>query len=149
MRKLFPLLLLAAAFHQPLALADCASSPKPVAEAFYNWYLQSFSNEKDPITDDLPHLQQYVTQTLIERIKKQMSSPEGLEEDYFLKTQDYMDEWLTQIKVSEPQVQGASARESVTLGNTPDTTQIVDLLLVKDKGCWKINEVLATTDQSE
>ncbi|PXX58301.1 Protein of unknown function [Pseudomonas sp. LAMO17WK12:I10] len=149
MRKLFSLLLLAAAFHQPLALADCASSPKPVAEAFYNWYLQSFSNEKDPITDDLPHLQQYVTQALIERIKKQMNSPEGLEEDYFLKTQDYMDEWLTQIKVSEPQVQGTSARESVTLGNTPDTTQVVDLLLVKDKGCWKINEVLATTDQSE
>ena len=59
MRKLFPLLLLAAAFHQPLALADCANSPKPVAEAFYNWYLESFSNEKDPITDDLPQWEGY------------------------------------------------------------------------------------------
>lgn len=149
MRTLFPLLLAAAVLHSPLSFAACASSPKPVAEAFYNWYLQSFSDEKDPLSDDLPQMRQYVSDSLIDRIKKQMESPDGLEEDYFIKAQDYMDEWLTQIKVSEPQLQGSSARESVTLGNTPDTTQIVDLLLIKDKGCWKINEVLATTDQSE
>lgn len=149
MRKLFSLLLAAAAFHQSVAFADCANSPKPVAEAFYNWYLQSSSDEKDPMTDNIPQMKQYVSDGLIDRIKKQMASPDGLEEDYFIKAQDYMEEWLTQISVSEPQVQGASAREQVTLGNTPDTTQVVDVLLVKDNGCWKINDVLSTTDQSD
>jgi len=149
MRRLLTLLLAAAAFHQSVAFADCASSPKPMTEAFYSWYLQKFSEEKDPLTDDPTQMKQYVSDELIGKIKKQMDSPDGLEEDYFLKTQDYMDEWLTQIKVSEPQLKGATAREQVTLGNTPDTTQIVDVLLVKDKGCWKINDVLSTADQSE
>ncbi|CAI8988249.1 DUF3828 domain-containing protein [Pseudomonas sp. IT-P253] len=149
MKKLLPLLLAAVVFHHTAAFADCASSPKPAAEAFYNWYLQSFSDEKDPLTDDIAQMKQYVSDDLIGKIKKQIASPDGLEEDYFIKAQDYMEEWLTQIKVSEPLTQGASAREQVTLGNTPDTTQIVDVLLVKNNDCWKINEVLSTADQSD
>jgi hypothetical protein len=149
MRKWLSLLFAAAVFHPPVAFADCASSPKPVAEAFYNGYLQSFSAGKDPLTDDVAQMKQYVSDELIDKIKKQMASPDGLEEDYFIKAQDYMEEWLTHITVSEPLVQGASAREQVTLGNTPDTTQIVDVLLVKNNGCWKINDVLSTADQSD
>ncbi|MFJ2364861.1 DUF3828 domain-containing protein [Pseudomonas sp. NPDC087697] len=149
MRKWLSLLFAAAVFHHPVAFADCASSPKPVTEAFYNWYLQSFSDEKDPLTDDITQMKQYVSDELIGKIKKQMASPDGLEEDYFIKAQDYMEEWLTQIKVGEPNVQGASAREQVTLGNTPGTIQIIDVLLVKNNGCWKINDVLSTADQSD
>lgn len=149
MRKWLSLLFVAAFFHHSAAFADCASSPKSVAEAFYNGYLQSFSDEKDPMTDDIAQMKQYVSDELIGKIKKQMASPDGLEEDYFIKAQDYMEEWLTHIKVSEPLVQGASAREQVTLGNTPDTTQVVDVMLVKNNGCWKINDVLSTADQSD
>ncbi|MGZ0705325.1 DUF3828 domain-containing protein [Pseudomonas piscis] len=149
MRMLFCSLLAAIALYQPLALADCASSPKPAAQAFYSWYLQTYSQDKDPVTDNAPEMKRYVSDSLVTKIKKQMASPDGLEEDYFLKAQDYMDEWLTQIQVSEPQVQGSTAKEQVTLGNTPDTTQIVDVRMVKDKGCWKIDEVISTADQSD
>ncbi|MBS7559217.1 MULTISPECIES: DUF3828 domain-containing protein [Pseudomonas] len=149
MRMLFCSLLAAVAMHQSVALADCASSPKPATQAFYSWYLQTFSEDKDPLTDNVPEMKKYVSDSLIAKIKKQMASPDGLEEDYFLKAQDYMDEWLTQIKVSEPQIQGSSAKEQVTLGSTPDTTQIVDVRMIKDKGCWKIDEVLSTADQSD
>lgn len=123
------------------------TSPKVPTQAFYSWYLQTFSEDQDPITD-VPEMKKYVSDSLIAKIKKQMASPDGLEEDYFLKAQDYMDEWLTQIKVSEPQIQGSSAKEQVTLGSTPDTTQIVDVRMIKDKGCWKIDEVISSADQS-
>lgn len=149
MRTLFCLLLVTIAGHHSLALADCVGAPKPLTEAFYSEYLQSFSEDKDPITDNLSEVHKYVSASLINKIKKQMASPDGLEEDYFLKTQDYMDEWLTQIHVSEPQIQGSVAKEQVTLGSTPDTTQIIDVRLIKDKGCWKIDEVISTADQSE
>ncbi|NBF03296.1 DUF3828 domain-containing protein [Pseudomonas sp. Fl5BN2] len=149
MRMLFCSLLAAVALHQSVALADCASSPKPATQAFYSWYLQTFSEDKDPLTDNLPQMKQYVSESLIAKIKTQMASPDGLEEDYFIKAQDYMEEWLTQIKVSDPQVQGSTAKEQVTLGNTPDTTQVVDVRMIKDKGCWKIDQVTSTADQSD
>ena len=79
MRMLFCSLLAAIALHQPLALADCASSPKPATQAFYSWYLQTFSQDKDPVTDNAPEMKKYVSESLIAKIKKQMASPDGLE----------------------------------------------------------------------
>ncbi|WP_347902235.1 DUF3828 domain-containing protein [Pseudomonas purpurea] len=148
MKKLLLPLLAVASLHTSLALAECASSPRQATEAFYTWYLMSVSQDKNPLTDDVPQMKQYVSEALIRSINKQMASPDGLDEDYFIKAQDYMDEWVSHIAVSEPAIQGASAKERVTLGNTPETTLRLEVRLVKDKTCWKIDDVQAPADQN-
>ncbi|MFF7707492.1 DUF3828 domain-containing protein [Pseudomonas sp. NPDC007930] len=134
---LFALTLLQPAF----ALADASWSARQTTEKFYAWYMDSFSKDQAPLNDDVAQMKQYVADALLDDLRKQMNSDEGLEEDYFVKSQDYDDTWLTHIKVVERSAKASSATEEVTLGTTQDNSVIVSVTLAKGKDGWRITKV--------
>ncbi|MBD1551898.1 DUF3828 domain-containing protein [Pseudomonas typographi] len=125
----------------PPALALADTTAKQTTEAFYTWYLQSFSQDKVPLNDDLQQMKAYVADSLLDGLRKQMASDEGLEEDYFIKSQDYDDSWLTHINVTERTAKGTSAIEDVVLGTTQDNSVALNVTLNKVKDGWRIVKV--------
>ncbi len=91
-------------------------SPDKVAHDFYAWYLGQLAKNQDPITVKAPQLKDYVSPALLAEIDKKMKSADGMDADYFLKTQDYLDGWLANVAVGPAKVAGASATALVTLG---------------------------------
>lgn len=148
MKRLLSLLCVVAGFHLCVAMADASASAQQTTQSFYSWYLKRLSDDKVPLNDNPQQMQQYVTQSLIKSIDKQAKSEDGLDEDYFIKSQDYDDSWLTHIQVTETATKGASAQENVVLGTTQDNSQVLNVTLSKDKDGWKITGVeIVPTEQ--
>lgn len=141
MKSLIPLLALCAGLHLSVAQADEQGSPRQVTQAFYSWYVKSLADDKVPVEGDTEKLKSYVAESLIKDIDKQAKSEDGLEEDYFIKSQDYDDTWLTNINVTEQSVKGAVAKEGVVLGTTEDNAQRLTVVLGKGKDGWRITSV--------
>jgi hypothetical protein len=141
MKRLIALLALAAGLHLVPAIADEQGSPKQTTEAFYKWYVKSLADNKVPLDDDVEHLKSFVAESLIKDIDKQAKSEDGLEEDYFIKSQDYDDSWLTSVKVADLGTKGVAAKESVVLGTTEDNAQRLTVALSKGKDGWRIVSV--------
>lgn len=141
MKRLIALLALATGLHLAPAIADEQGSPKQITEAFYKWYVKSLSDNKVPLDDDVEHLEGYVAESLIKDLDKQAKSEDGLEEDYFIKSQDYDDSWLTSVKAADLGTKGATAKESVVLGTTEDNAQRLTVALSKGKEGWRITSV--------
>lgn len=141
MKRLITLLAFAAGLHLMPAVADEQGSPKQTTQAFYAWYVKSLADNKVPLDDDTERLKSFVADNLIQDIDKQAKSEDGLEEDYFIKSQDYDDTWLTNIKVVEQSVKGATAKEGVVLGTTEDNAQRLTVLLAKGAAGWRITSV--------
>ena len=98
-------------------ISCCAafSTPDAVTKSFYTWYLQQIAGNHDPLTTRDPQLRTYVSAPLLREIRQRMASPEGLDADYFIQAQDYLDQWLGKIATSETHVRGATAMTVVTL----------------------------------
>jgi hypothetical protein len=141
MKRLIALLALAAGLHIVPAVADEQSSPKQVTQDFYTWYVKSLADNKVPLEDDVERLKNYVAPSLISDIDKQAKSEDGLEEDYFIKSQDYDESWLSKVQVADQGTKGASAKEGVVLGTTEDNAQRLTVLLSKGKDGWRITSV--------
>ena len=102
------------------AIASAASaavrSPEQVVHDFYAWYLGQLAKDQDPLTLKSPQLADFVSAALLAEIDRKVKSADGLDADYFLKTQDYLDGWLANVAVGPAKVAGASATAMVTLG---------------------------------
>lgn len=141
MKRLLSLLCVLAGCHLSIAMADAPASAQQTTQNFYAWYLKRLSDDKVPLDDNPQQMQQYVADSLIKSIDKQAKSEDGLDEDYFIKSQDYDDTWLTHIQVTETATKGATAQENVVLGTTQDNSQVLKVTLGKDKDSWKITAV--------
>ncbi len=148
MKRLLSLLCVLAGFHLSIAMAEATPSAQQTTQSFYAWYLKRLNDDKVPLDDNPQQMQQYVSENLIKSIDKQAKSEDGLDEDYFIKSQDIDDSWLTHIQVTETAVKGATAQENVVLGTTQDNSQVLNVTLGKDKDVWKITAVeVVPTDQ--
>lgn len=110
-------------------------------QAFYQWYLSELSGDRDPFSD---HPQQYgahVSQALVKEISTAMNSAEGLDADYFLQAQDYLDDWLGSINTSVISHHPNSALVLVTLGRDKETIRRLRITLIVENGAWKIRKV--------
>lgn len=119
----------------------CSETPTTVTKNFYTWYMKSIDSEKHPLTDDIDTIKKFITNKLFIKLNKELSSPEGMSEDYFMKAQDYNNDWITHIKVTTESYTNMIAKEVVVLGNTKDTNQTLKVNLKPVDGCWKINAV--------
>lgn len=119
----------------------CSETPTTVTKNFYTWYMKSIDAEKHPLTDDVDGIKKFITNKLFIKLNKELSSPEGMSEDYFMKAQDYDNDWITKIKVTTESYTNMIAKEVVVLGNTKDTIQTLKVNLKPVDGCWKINAV--------
>lgn len=123
------------------ANAENALAPEASVSAFYKWYLKSMAANKNPLIDDRANLGKYVSSALIKEIDKQMHSPEGLDADYFIQAQDYLDDWESNIVMSKTEIKGKSASMLVTLGATKESRYRLALTLVKEGDVWKIRKI--------
>ncbi|PAT00191.1 MAG: hypothetical protein BSR46_03850 [Candidatus Dactylopiibacterium carminicum] len=115
--------------------------PEAVTIRFYDWYLQALTQNRDPIQDEPRMLEAFVTRALVAEIHRRMHDPDGLDSDYFIRAQDYLDEWLGNIATSSVRMQGQTATLRVTLGNSAATLHRLQVDLIIEDGHWKIRRV--------
>jgi hypothetical protein len=138
-----PLLMLwptAAAESQPAASPEAPSPQATVAE-FYRWYLHVLKANRNPLSDEKPTLRKYVSAPLIARLEKQAASPDGMDADYFLQAQDFSDDWVSNIAVTDARVDRGSATMVVTLGAPGSERQRLNVSLIATDGAWRIRSV--------
>lgn len=114
---------------------SCPETPSDTAKSFYFDYLSSYMNGKDDLKKQ--YIKEYSTEKLISKLKHAKS----VSEDYFLKTQDYYDEWLSSIDVKSVNSNNESSNLILTLGETQESYQKLNVKLIKIDGCWKISSV--------
>ena len=127
------------------AASVSAQSPDQVAHDFYAWYLGQLAKNQDPVTLKASSLKDYVSDALLAGIDRKLKSADGMDADYFLKTQDYLDGWLSNVAVAPAKIAGQSATALVTLGAPGGAkdelwTLRVTLALGADRH-WKIRSV--------
>lgn len=110
---------------------------------FYRWYLGALKKSRDPLNDPKEErtLRKYVAPALIAAVKKKAASPDGLDADYFLQAQDYLDDWETHVMVAEPRIDRDSATVIVVLGVEGGERQRLLLSLARTAESWKIRKV--------
>ena len=135
-------LLLGSQFLSPnLAYASPALAPELIVEEFYGWYLKRLSADENPLSDERETLAVYVSKDLIKDIDREMKSAEGISEDYFLKSQDYLEEWQLARRTSKPIQSGSTRIVQLTLGSSPENVQTLSLTMIREDGTWKIRRV--------
>lgn len=127
-------------FIQP-AYAKSVQAPELVADEFYGWYLNTLAADEDPFAAKREKLATYVSKDLITEIARQISSADGISEDYFLKAQDYLDEWQFARRASKPVRRGSTRILLMTLGSKPENMRTFELSMILENGAWKIRRV--------
>src|SRR5580704_8317338 len=115
--------------------------PDVAASVFYNWYLNELDEHRDPLSGDQKTLVPYVTASLLHEITRTMESPGGIDADYFIQAQDYLDDWVQHISTSDTRLQPGFATTIVTLGGRPKAQYRLSVTLQKESGVWKIRRV--------
>jgi hypothetical protein len=121
--------------------ASATVKPDVAAAAFYKWYLNQLEENHDPLRGDQKSLVPYVSASLLREITLKMQSPDGMDADYFIQAQDYLDDWLEHISTSDTRVQAGVATTVVSLGERPERRYRLSVTLVKEAGVWKIRRV--------
>lgn len=132
-------------YFQTPALADQTPSrlttPQQILIEFYQWYISEFNKNHQPFVENRARINQYVAKSLVKTIDRQIKSPDGLSEDYFVQAQDDQDDWATNIAVSNIRNQGGDLTAIVTLGATPETLRRLAVRMRVEDGRWKITAV--------
>jgi hypothetical protein len=137
-------LLLVCAFGAHAQSPDSSqNTPQATLTSFYRWYLQEFAKSRDPLHDDPAKIEGYVSKKLLREIDRLNKSSEGLDADYFIRAQDYLEDWASNIVVSDVQIKDRTASATVTLGATKESRYPLKLNLSKEGDVWKIAKVSA------
>lgn len=128
---------------KPAVASDATPPAKPatVVAEFYKWYLNELVQNHDPLSRNKQSLTPYVSASLLRELTRMMQSPDGLEADYFLQAQDYLDDWPSHIATSNTRVQSGIATTVVTLGENPAAPYRLSVTLQQESGVWKIRRV--------
>jgi hypothetical protein len=108
--------------------------------AFYHWYLDELAAELDPL-HDRTKIEAYVSKALLKDLDERINSAKGIDEDYFLKAQDYLEDWASSIVVSDVRINGNTASATVTLGATKQSRHRLTVNLLSEESSWKITKV--------
>ena len=119
--------------------ATQAKSADATAVEFYRWYVKQVNDGGSPFMKSPKQLKEYVSASLW----KTLQLTRGVEKDadYFLKAQDTLDDWGTNISASPAKVVDGSTRTIVTLGASADSKHRLALDMVREDGRWKIRLV--------
>ena len=121
--------------------ASSQNTPQATLTSFYHWYLEALAKSRDPLHDDRAKIEGYVSKGLLREIDRLSKSSEGLDEDYFIRAQDYLEDWASNIVVSDVQIKDKTASATVTLGATKESRYPLALNLIKEGDAWKITKV--------
>jgi hypothetical protein len=124
-----------------VATAKVESGPELVAVTFYKWYLGQLVQNKDPLHDAVTEMKHQVATPLLREIEKKINSADGMEADYFIAAQDYLDDWPTHVSATIRDRKDAVATLQVQLGVSTQKPYRLRVDLIKEKGDWKIRKV--------
>lgn len=141
MKRILFLLTVVFTAQQAIATEQCEPTPEKAVFSFYTWYLKSKSENKDPVIGKSETLNQYLSPELLVSIKTQTESKYGLDYDYFLKTQEYMDSWINDISVSNITSFNSISKETVTFAKNTEEEYSLEIILSKKDKCWFFSKV--------
>lgn len=125
------------------ASVHSTKSPEAVLTAFYSWYIRDVQAMKIPIDDDRKTLKKYVSNETLRWIDS-LSRAGTYDADYFLKSQDVLDDWPDHVAVSGIEIHGQTAAAKVAIGAAKN--QKLDVFMTIDGGKWKIRMVRKASD---
>jgi hypothetical protein len=123
--------------------ADVAveATPDTITQEFYQWYLGLLVDNKDPMHEEAAVFSKYVSGALTREIEKKIHSADGMEADYFMRAQDYLDDWPGNVSVIAPHIKGSTATVVVSLGAATPSRYRLKVTLAREQGAWKIRKV--------
>ncbi len=132
-----------------LMTSSCAlANPSSVDQArhqallFNKWYIQQISQNKYPLTNS-KEIEKFVTRDTL----KKLHDADGKEDedygsDFFLKAQDYEQEWPDNVSVIQSDYDPVCTNVYIAFGK--EKKHIVVDCMVKEAGAWKIQSVAGT-----
>lgn len=122
---------------------DSASlQPEKAALAFNKWYMQQINADKYPITDG-HDIDKYVTRDTMKKLRKaqdpKYSDEMYYDADFFMKAQDWDDDWVTNVTVISSEYDPVCLNVWVAFGK--QQKYIVVDCMVEEAGSWKIQSV--------
>jgi hypothetical protein len=122
--------------------AGAQSTPSSTVRAFYKWYVHALvQNVAEPLKSDKPMARKYVTASFLRRIDKAMAREEGLNADPFLSAQDWDKAWENNIVIKKVSTTGATSIINAVLPSKQMGDQKLKILMKKEGGVWKIDQV--------
>lgn len=115
------------------------AEPETRAVAFYRWYLKSLESNQEP-GRDRKTLSAYVSASRLKALRKDMRMDDA-GSDYFLKAQDYLEDWPGNIASTPAKQDGDVATLSITLGSTPESQHRLSVQMRHETDGWKIQRV--------
>ena len=119
-----------------VAFADA----KGQAAEFYGWYLGRIAADDPPSLSEGTDLKRYVSSARLRKLNRQFNSPDGMDNDYFIQAQDYLDSWIKYIAVIPISESAKRAQLRVQLGEGDELYKL-RVIAVKEGGEWKIDMV--------
>jgi hypothetical protein len=123
--------------------ASPQATPAAAAEDFYRWYLQQIAAQHDPLHDDRAELQRHVAARLLRELDEKSASEDGLDADYFLQAQDFMEGWANHVAAVGLPSKGKTAAAQVSLGDSAQDLRRLRVTLVNEGGVRRIRRVAA------
>lgn len=106
---------------------------------FNKWYIKQISQGKYPITEG-QELDKYVSANTLKKLRQtNTNDEEDYDSDFFLRTQDYDDDWPENVSVIQSDHDPVCTNIYVAFGK--DKKHVVVDCMIKESGTWKIQSV--------
>lgn len=115
------------------------TSPSRTTRDFYAWYLTELFDHRNPMTD--PSIRRYITEELVSSLNSRAPQAEPLNADYFLRVQDWPDDWRSHIEPVIVAHSSDSATVRLTLGDAASLRNTVVVRLRRGDDGWRIYSV--------
>ena len=107
---------------------------------FNAWYIKQITHNIIPVADNPTALEPFVSIDTLNELKQAYMNNE-LEEDYFLKVQDFANEyWSKHISIDLTITDPICTNVYLTFGTGESSQKVIDCM-VEENGVWKIKSV--------
>ncbi|WP_407209712.1 DUF3828 domain-containing protein [Citrobacter portucalensis] len=107
---------------------------------FNAWYIKQITHNIIPVADNPTALEPFVSIDTLNELKQAYMNNE-LEEDYFLKVQDFANEdWSKHISIDLTIIDPICTNVYLTFGTGESSQKVIDCM-VEENGVWKIKSV--------
>lgn len=107
---------------------------------FNAWYIKQIAHNIIPVADNPTALEPFVSIDTLNELKQAYMNNE-LEEDYFLKVQDFANEdWSKYISIDLTITDPICTNVYLTFGTGESSQKVIDCM-VEENGVWKIKSV--------
>ena len=107
---------------------------------FNAWYIKQITHNIIPVADNPTALEPFVSIDTLNKLKQAYMNNE-LEEDYFLKVQDFADkDWSKHISIDLIIADPICTNVYLTFGTGESSQKVIDCM-VEENGVWKIKSV--------